>query len=42
MNENEILKQKIIFRNTKISKDFPYIWGEKFQKLKVKWTLFST
>jgi hypothetical protein len=28
--------------NAKILQEIPYIWGEKFQKLKVKWILFST
>lgn len=30
------------FFNTGISVKNPYIWGDKFQKLKVKWILFST
>lgn len=28
--------------NAAISLKISYFWGEKFQKLKVKWILFST
>lgn len=37
-----MIRPKIIFADTEISAEISYFWGEKFQKLKVKWILFST